>query len=240
MKLYRDEGIVVRTYKLGEADRIVVLLTARHGKVRAVAKGARRPKSRLGGRVEPLTNLSLLLYQGRELDIVSQAETIETFHSIRRDLGRMTNGLAMAEAVEQVATEGQPQQALYRMLRGALAALDRQPAALLVAGFYWKLLAVDGAQPVLECCASCGTTDSDRLTAFDLHAGGLLCRSCRSGVAVTPDAVAVIRRILGGDLHGALRLPAGSLADEVTALGTRALETHLERRLRALRVLDRV
>lgn len=239
MKLYRDEGIVVRTYKLGETDRILVLLTAGHGKVRAVAKGARRPKSRLGGRVEPLTNLSLLLYRGRELDIVSQAETIDAFRPIREDLARLTDGLAMAEAIEQVATEGEMHPGLYRMLRGGLRALERRPAPLLVAGFYWKLLAADGSHPILDCCALCGTTDDDRLAAFDLQAGGLLCRSCRSGVPVSPAALALIRQILGGDLNGALGTPAGPLATEVTALATRSLEAHLERRLRALRVLDR-
>ena len=75
MSLYRDTGVVLRTYKLGEADRIVVLLTAEHGKVRAVAKGVRKTKSRFGGRLEPLSHVSLLLYEGRELDIVTQAET---------------------------------------------------------------------------------------------------------------------------------------------------------------------
>ena len=77
MSLYRDRGVVLRTYKLGEADRIVVMLTPGHGKVRAVAKGVRRTKSRIGGRLEPLSHVELLMYEGRELDIVSQAETIE-------------------------------------------------------------------------------------------------------------------------------------------------------------------
>ena len=87
MSLYRDLGVVLRTYKLGEADRIVVLLTAGHGKVRAVAKGVRRTKSRFGGRLEPLSHVQLLLYEGRELDIVTQAETVEPWRPLHEDLG---------------------------------------------------------------------------------------------------------------------------------------------------------
>ncbi len=86
MSLYRDRGVVLRTYKLGEADRIVVLLTSGHGKVRAVAKGVRRTKSRFGGRLEPLSHVELLLYEGRELDIVSQAEIIDPWRLLHEDL----------------------------------------------------------------------------------------------------------------------------------------------------------
>jgi DNA repair protein RecO (recombination protein O) len=105
MSLYRDRGVVLRTYKLGEADRIVVLLTPGHGKVRAVAKGIRRTKSRIGGRLEPLSHVELLLYEGRELDIVSQAETIEPWRVFHEDLSCLAQGLAMAEAAEQLAQE---------------------------------------------------------------------------------------------------------------------------------------
>ena len=99
--LYRDTGVVLRTYKLGESDRIVVILTAEHGKVRAVAKGVRKTKSRFGGRLEPLSHLSLLMYEhrqqgvtGRELDIVSQADTIDSPGALLGDLDRLTPATA--------------------------------------------------------------------------------------------------------------------------------------------------
>ena len=150
MSLYRDRGVVLRTYKLGEADRIVVFLTAGHGKVRAVAKGVRRTKSRLGGRLEPLSHVELLLYEGRELDIVTQAEMIEPWRPLREDLGRLAQGMAMAEATEQVAQEREPSEPLYRMLAGALRTLCSRSGPLVVAAFYWKLLSLDGAGPVLD------------------------------------------------------------------------------------------
>ena len=123
MTLYRDEGVVLRTHKLGEADRIVVLLTLGRGKVRAVAKGVRKTKSRFGGRLEPPSQVSLLLYQGRELDVITQAETIDHYRSLREDLDLLTDAMALLEAVDQVAQEGEPNAPLYRMLAGALRTL---------------------------------------------------------------------------------------------------------------------
>ena len=102
MTLYRDSGVVLRTYKLGEADRIVVVMTAGHGKVRAVAKGIRKTKSRFGARLEPPSNAAMLFYQGRSLDIITQAETIDHFRPIRDDLNRMTDAMALLEAVDHI------------------------------------------------------------------------------------------------------------------------------------------
>src|SRR3954463_16403733 len=104
--LYRDHAIVLRTIKLGEADRIITLVTLGHGKVRAVAKGVRKTKSRFGARLEPLTHVSLLLYAGRELDIVTQAETVDHFRTIRETLPRMSSAMALLEAVDQVSRSG--------------------------------------------------------------------------------------------------------------------------------------
>jgi DNA repair protein RecO (recombination protein O) len=241
VRLYRDQGVVLRTWKLGEADRIIVLATAGHGKVRAVAKGVRKTKSRLGGRLEPLTNVSLLLYEGRELDVVSQVETIDHFRPIRDDLDRMTDAMALLEAVDQVAQEREANPRLYQMLVGALRALAECRAALLVPAFFWKLLSLEGAHPLLTQCAVCArpATEVD-LVAFDLTQGGALCRSCRQGLPMSAEALAMIRRILEGGLSSALTEPPGPVVSEVTALATWALEQHLERRLRSVRLLSGV
>ncbi|HXW79451.1 MAG TPA: DNA repair protein RecO [Acidimicrobiales bacterium] len=239
MSLYRDRGVVLRTYKLGEADRIVVFLSAGHGKVRAVAKGVRRTKSRLGGRLEPLSHVELLMYEGRELDIVTQAEMIEPWRPLREDLGRLAQGLAMAEATEQVAQEREPSEPLYRMLAGALRTLCSHSGPLVVAAFYWKLLSLDGAGPVLSCCASCGSGPPDvPLVAFDMAEGGALCRGCRRGLPLSPAALELLGWILGGQLARALEMPASATTGEVTHLATVSLEAHLERRLRTLHVLE--
>jgi DNA repair protein RecO (recombination protein O) len=236
MSLYREHGIVLRTYKLGEADRIVVFVTRGHGKVRAVAKGVRKTKSRFGSRLEPGSHVSLQLYEGRELDIVTQAESVDHFRAIRDDLDRLAGAQVMLEATDQVSQEREPDARLYQLLLGALRTLAGSGRALVVPAFLLKLLAADGVQPLVEVCASCG--EDTPLVAFDLGAGGLLCRSCRSGIAVSPDAVALLQDVLGGRLNAALAEPESEATREVTHLATSAMEHHLERRLRTVDALD--
>ena len=236
MTLYREDAVVLRTYKLAEADRIIVLVTEGRGKVRAVAKGVRKTKSRFGGRLEPGSHVQLQLYEGRQLDTITQAESVDMYPAIRADLPRLTDAMALLEAVDQVSQEGEPNPALYRMLVGALRTLSASPSALLVAGFYWKLLALEGVTPMLDACVRCGA--GAELVAFDPAEGGALCRACRRGPVLSAEALLLIRAILGGDLAWALTTPAGPAAAEVTDLATRSLEHHLERRLRAAHMLS--
>jgi DNA repair protein RecO (recombination protein O) len=230
---------VLRTYRLGEADRIVVLVTEHHGKVRAVAKGVRRTASKFGARLEPLSHVALLLWQGRsELDIINQAEVIDHFKTIREDLDRVTKGFSLLEVADQLAQERHADKRLYDMLVGALRALsnvERDP--LLVApAFFMKCLVLEGAGPVLDVCASCGEPESAvELVAFDLTEGGALCRRCRRGRPISPEALALVRKILGGSLAEVLANPPPACAEEVAALATDAMEVHLDRRLRSVR-----
>jgi DNA repair protein RecO (recombination protein O) len=232
MRLYRDHGVVLRTIKLGEADRIVTLVTEGRGRVRAVAKGVRKTKSRFGGRLEPMSHVALQLYEGRELDTITQVETVDSFRAIRDDLDRVARAQALLEVVDQVAQDRQANAALYRMLVGALRALAAANAPLLVPAFFLKLLALEGFQPQLDQCVTCGATDD--LVAFDIFEGGVLCRSDRRGVAVSTDALDLMRRVLGGGLADALNEPAGDATRQVTQLATSAQEHHLERRLKSL------
>lgn len=236
MSLYRDTGVVLRTYKLGEADRIVVVMTAEHGKIRAVAKGVRKTKSRFGGRLEPLNHVSMLLYQGRELDIVSQVETIDSLRPLLGDLDRLTQGLALLEAVDQLAQDRGPAIHLYRMLVGALRTLEERPSPLVVPAFYWKLLAAEGVRPELDACVRCGETDG--LVAFDMNEGGVLCRSCRRGSPISADALRLTRLVLDGGLNDALAEPPSPATSEVAHLATAALEHVLERRLRSVAMFE--
>lgn len=231
-KLYRDTGIVLRTYRLGEADRIVVLMTQGHGKVRSVAKGVRKTRSKFGSRLEPASHVALQLYEGRELDTVTQVESIDHLRAIREDLDRLTRAVAMLEAVDQLAQEREPNARLYQMLLGALRSLAADDPALVVPAFFLKALSLEGYRPQVEVCVSCGEVGP--LVAFDPESGGLLCGSCRRGQAVSPEAVDLLQRILGGGLTGALAAPASSATREVDHLATRALEHYLERRIRSV------
>src|SRR5947199_5968110 len=166
VKLYRDEGVVLRTQKLGEADRIVTLLTRRHGRVRAVAKGVRRTASRFGARVEPFTHVDLQLHEGRQLDVVTQAETIDPFgERIASDYARYTAGTAVLETAERLTVEErEPSLRLYLLVVGALRAIAeaQHSPTLVLDAFILRALMVAGYEPVLTGCARCGDPEPHR------------------------------------------------------------------------------
>jgi len=233
VSLYRDEGVVLRTIRLGEADRIVTMVTKVHGKVRAVAKGVRKTTSKFGGRLEPLSHVAMQCWQGRELDTVTQVEVLDSFREIREDLVRVAKAFTLLEVVDQVAQERHANPRLYETLVGALRALDKADSPLIVPAFCLKVLVLEGSAPMVDECASCGA--KDELVAFDILEGGVLCRSCRRGRAISPDALELMRRILSGGVASALAEPASASADELTDLVTEAMESHLDRRLRSVR-----
>jgi DNA repair protein RecO (recombination protein O) len=239
MTLYRDQGIVLRTWKLGEADRILNIMSRGHGKVRAVAKGVRKTKSKFGGRLEPTAHVALQLYEGRELDIVTQAESLDQFAAFRTDVDRFAGASAMLEAVDQVAQEGEANIELYHLLLGGLRALAGPGGPLVVPAFFLKLLALEGLRPMLDRCVSCasGGDDGVALVAFSDVDGGVLCVNCRRGVALTPEALDLMRLVLGGRLGEALALPVTPATHEVASLATGMVEHHLERRLRSVGTL---
>jgi DNA repair protein RecO (recombination protein O) len=241
--LYRDEGVVLRTIKLGEADRIVTIMTQGHGKVRAVAKGVRKTTSKFGARLEPTSRVALQCYKGRELDIVTQAETVEAHRALREEYALFTHAVPMLEAVDQVAQEREPNPALYRMLTGALRTLAQRRTPLVTTAFFWKLLSLEGFHPLLDVCARCGGSptgiDDNELVAFDLNEGGTICRACARGGGrpVSAPALELLRRMLGGALNGVLTELPSAATHEVEHLGIRALEHHGERRLRSATLL---
>jgi DNA repair protein RecO (recombination protein O) len=237
--LYRDRAIVLRTYKLAESDRIVVLMTEHHGKVRAVARGVRKTTSKFGARLEPMSHVNLLLAKSSQpegLDHISQAEIVETIGPLVGDLDHMTNGLALLEAVDQMAMEREPNSHLYRMLVGGLRTVAERSGPLVIPAFYWKLLAADGVRPQLDACARCG--EAGPLIAFDPAQGGALCRACRTGAPLSAAALELMRQILGGKLNEALALPPTAATHEVAGHATRALEHHIERRLRTVSMFE--
>jgi len=234
VSLYRDEGVVLRTMRLGEADRIVTMLCRTHGKVRAVAKGVRRTKSKFGARLEPLSHVSLLCWQGRELDIVNQAEVLDTFRVVREDLSRVSKAFSMLEVADRVSVERHATPRLYELLVRGLRSLASEDAALLVPSFFLRVLAVDGSTPILDVCASCGS--DAQLVAFSLVEGGALCRDCRRGRSISPAALQVLRGVFEeGGLARVLTEPPGPVTNEVTEIMNEAMEAHLDRQLRSVR-----
>lgn len=236
MAIVHDQGIVLRTYDFGEADKIVVLLSPNSGKLRTVAKGIRKTKSRFGGRLEPFCHVDLTLYEGRNLDTITAVSTIDTFPHMRADLGSVLTASTMAEAVDLVATEGEPATGLFLLLRRGLAALDsgvRGPD--LVASFLLRLARIVGVEPSLRHCASCGR---DEAVKFSIAGGGAVCGTCSiPGAVRLREGVLEHLRMLTDAPFDALG-PDHPMGEESMGLVRRFLEYHLEHRLSSLAVLD--
>jgi DNA repair protein RecO (recombination protein O) len=239
-ELYRDEAVVLRTYRLRESDRIVVLLTKEHGKVRAVAHGVRKTNSKFGARLEPMSHVLVQLRRGRELDTVTQVESVDRLGPMLSSLDRTSQGMAAIEAVEQLALDREPTPQLFRSTVGVLRTIAERPSSMNVPAFYWKLLAAEGLSPMLDACVRCEESgDGVEIVAFDLDEGGVLCRNCRSGVSLSPAALSLLRAVLGGRLNEALAAPESPATHEVGLLATRAMEHHLERRLKTIALFER-
>lgn len=242
MPLYRDDAIVLRTHKLGEADRIVTMLTRHHGKVRAVAKGVRRTTSRIGSRVEPFMLVDIQLYEGRNLDIVSQVETREPYaRAIVSDYALFTAATAMVETADKlVDEEREPAGPQFRLLHGALGALSRRDhsAGLVLDSFLLRSLAVAGYAPSFDACASCGRAGPHR--AFATAGGGAVCEECRppGSAAPAPETMALLAALLEGDWPVADATGARHRR-EAAGLVAAYCQFHLERRIRSLPLVDR-
>lgn len=250
MQLYRDDGIVLRTQQLGEADRIITILGRTSGRVRAVAKGVRRTKSRFGARLEPFTHVDVLLHAGRSLDIITQAEVIRPYgQPLAADYPRYTAGVAMLETAERFTpVEKEPALRQLLLLIGGLRALgghEHEPRLVLDA-FLLRSAAIAGYAPALEECARCGapgngTPGARRLPAFAVAAGGMVCASCRPPGAASPapQTAALMLALLRGDWASADRSERRHRV-ECSGLVAAYLQWHLEHSIRSLRNVERV
>ncbi|MFD6416345.1 DNA repair protein RecO [Streptomyces sp. NPDC060194] len=248
MSLFRDDGVVLRTQKLGEADRIVTLLTRGHGRVRAVARGVRRTKSKFGARLEPFSHVDVQFFArgselvGRGLPLCTQSETIAPYGSgIVSDYARYTAGTAMLETAERFTDhEGEPAVQQYLLLVGGLRTLARGEHAphLILDAFLLRSLAVNGYAPSFEECARCGMPGPNRF--FSVAAGGVVCAECRVPGSVVPssEAVALLSALLTGDWDTADACEARHVR-EGSGLVSAYLHWHLERGLRSLRYVEK-
>ncbi|WP_199442295.1 DNA repair protein RecO [Umezawaea beigongshangensis] len=240
--LYRDTGVVLRVQKLGEADRIITLLTQRHGKLRAVAKGVRRTTSKFGARLEPFGHVDAQFYPGRTLDIVTQVQTLDAFGvGLVSDYQRYTAGCAVLETADRLAAEeGEPALRLYLLVTGALRALattDRDPSLVLDA-FLLRAMSFAGWAPAVDECARCGEAGPHR--AFSVQGGGVMCDGCRPPGSSSPASDTL--RLLAALLHGRWAVVDGvspSARREASGLVAAHLQWHLERQLRSLPLVER-
>ena len=234
--------MVLRSFRLGEADRVLHVYTADRGRVGAVAKGVRRTKSRFGARLEPLSHVELMLHQGSgELQTVTGADLRASHHEAREDPYRLAVGLMGAEAMLKLFTEQEANERAFMALTRFLDRLDvirsagsRPAVDPLVLSFQLKLLWLSGYMPHVDSCVECGVADG--LIGYLPSAGGAVCRDCGDGaISLSPDGLHGIRTLVAtplADAHDANLSDRG--AREALALVTASYEHHGGFRLRTL------
>lgn len=240
MRQYRDEGIVVGGHKLGEADRIVLILTRNHGLIRAVAKGIRRTKSRFGSRLEPFMLVDVQCHVGRSLDIVTQVELLEPFaRSISADYDSYSAASVMAETCTRLTEDDPRSRAQYLLLVSAIRSLCKgeHPPRLSLDAYLLRAVSVAGWAPSLMDCAQCGEPGPHR--AFSPALGGAVCSGCRpQGTALpTTETIIHLAALLSGDWQRAEATSEHTRA-EASRLVTMYVQWHLERRVRSFAVLE--
>lgn len=241
MPTYRDEVVVLRTHKLGEADRIVTMLSRRHGKLRAVAKGVRRTSSRFGARLEPFMVADVQLYRGRSLDIIQQAESLGSYGAdIAVHYDRYTAAHAMVETADRLnEAEATPQQ--YLLLVGGLRSLARGDHAsrAVLDSYLLRAMALSGWAPGLEDCARCGTVGPHEW--FVAQLGGTVCSACApvGSARLRPETGDLLRALMAGeweDVDAASPGATGAASGLIAAYA----QWHLERGIRSLSHIEAV
>jgi DNA repair protein RecO (recombination protein O) len=245
-RVYKTEAIVLRQRKLGEADKIVTLYTPNYGKLEAVGKGVRRPKSRLAGHLEVLTYTSVMLAQGRNLDVVTQAQAIEVFAPLRDDLERLSRALYAAELVDRFSPEGAESYHIFQLLLTTLRRLAGDAGGdIALRHFEMQLLDLTGFRPQLQRCLGCQRSLTPVPNYFSPAAGGVLCPSCGSGAIssrpLSVNAVKVLRVLQGGSFGDILRVRIGPPLAREIEFHLRAYVIHvLERDVRSAAFIDRL
>ncbi len=243
-RVYKTEAIVLRQRKLGEADKIVTLFSPNKGKLDAVAKGVRRTKSRLGGHLEPLTLGAYMLAEGRELDIVTQAETLDGFAALREDLERLSRGIYCAELVDRLLPERSEAWPVFRLLREALDNLARTDQLDLAVRFFEaRLMDELGYRPRLDACAVCDRRLEPVTNYWSASAGGVVGPECTQDLVqmqpIGVNGLKILRLLERGTFAEASRVRVtGELAREIEECLGDQIRFVLEREVRSARFVD--
>lgn len=243
MSLYRDEAIILRTQKLGEADRIITLLTREHGRVRGVAKGVRRTMSKFGARLEPGSHVDIQLHKGRTFDTITQVEAINNYgETLTDDYQRWTIASAILETAERFTSqEYEPALQEFQLVVGGMKALseNRYDASLILDAFLLRSLAIGGYAPSTTNCSRCEKPGPHRY--FSLVGGGSVCMECRPSACATPapETLELLGALLSGDWEVAQASEQRNRR-EASGLVVAYLQWHLERGLRSMPIVERV
>ena len=238
-RTYRCEGLTLRKASIGEADLVVTVFTAEHGKLRAVGKGARRSTSKLVGHLEPLTLAKFSLAQGRELEIITQAQVTDGYSALKEDLSLMTRGLYVAELLDGFGPEGSPSPGLLRLATTVLRELSKtkDPEAPL-RYFEFHLLRLTGVLPELYQCVECASKIAPDSHRFSVNLGGVLCPACTPSEALVRPlslrAMKVLRLMHRGSIAETSALSLNSsLASELKSVLSQTIRYWLGKEIRS-------
>ena len=248
LRTYKSQGLVLRQYTLGEADRILSILTPNMGKVRVVAKSVRRPQSKLRGHLDLTNVVEFSASYGRNLDIVTEAQVRDDHPRIRSDLPLLSQAVYVCELADSFAEERSPSRDLYLLTTVTLDLLsDSREAWLVSRWFEARLLDVSGFRPELEVCVECGSELEPDDHMLDLASGGALCPECRvlsigSRVHISERAMRVLRHFQRSLRFGDVGTPNISqrVRNEVEGIHTRYIRSILERNLKSEEFVKRV
>lgn len=247
-RVYRTEGVVLRRHDLGEADRLTTVYTREYGKVRLVAKGVRRPRSRKAGHLEPFTRVALLIARGRELDIITQVETIDDYPGLRENLTQLGQASYISELLDRFSVEeGEGNYVQYELLLKSLERLTQEgfePRSV-VLYFELRLLDLVGYRPELFRCVNCGSEIRPEDQFFSSHQGGILCPNCgrekRNVHLVSLAGLKVLRHYQRSSYEtAAAPRVSKELFDEVDQLLEHYINYLLERRLNVPAFMRRI
>lgn len=243
-RTYQTEAVIIKKTKLGEADRILTLYTLDMGKIQGVAKGIRRPRSKLAGHLELLTYSQVTFARGRSLDTIIGSQTIESFLPLKSDLNLIAYTLYLTELVNQFTAEHIENQALFRLLIETMHRLDKASnIEILLRYFELHLLDTSGYRPQLQECVMCRQPLQPVTNLFSSSAGGMLCPDCRRNqevvLSVSVDGLKVLRWLQDGDFDAAMRLKIdNNLSRELETVTRNYIKFVLERELKSISWLD--
>jgi DNA repair protein RecO (recombination protein O) len=237
---------VIRARDLGEADKVITLLSREEGKVQAVARGARRPRNRLAGVTQLFTHCNAALFSGRSLHTLSQAEIRDSFRPLREDLSRLAHATYICELVDEMVPEKQPQEALFHLLLATLHLFClEQDLDPVLRAFELRLLSFLGFRPRFDSCVACGGAVAGSHASFAVALGGCVCPRCPPGqgpvVPLSRGSITTMGQLMDGDLR---RVRVLRMTREVAAEVGRLLEDfiayRLEKRLKSLGFLHTI
>ena len=239
---YKTDGIIIKRLNLGEADRLLTIFTERFGKIKAIAKGVRKTKSRLAGSLEPFMLVDLQLYEGKTFYTVTGAEIREEFPKLHTDLNMISKAYYMSEILDKLIEDGQRHEELFYLYEAALKSLESDDSFISVEIFQLKLLGALGFQPQLYECVHC----NDKLTAndnfWDSVEGGVICKKCKNiyghGVKISDKAIKVLRLISEKDIFNTKIALDNELLDEIAKIITRYTTGILDKEIKSAKFMQ--